>query len=80
MQRSGSPSRAASALRTPASFRLEGDVWTIAFGAELDEPWTIGAYQRARREPLNPRSLDPSVWDLQTPGVKPNLTPPLQGG
>lgn len=35
MQRSGSPIMAASALRTPATFRLEGDVWTIAFGAEL---------------------------------------------
>ena len=35
MQRSGSPIRAASALRTPATFRLEGDVWTIAFGTEL---------------------------------------------
>ena len=35
MQRSGSPIRAASALRTPATFRLEGDVWTVAFGAEL---------------------------------------------
>jgi len=35
MQRSGSPIRAASALPTPATFRLEGDVWTIAFGVEL---------------------------------------------
>ena len=35
MQRSGSPMRAPSAQRTPATFRLEGDVWTIAFGEEL---------------------------------------------
>src|SRR5215470_11032681 len=59
MLRSDSPIRAASALRTPATFRLDGDVWTIAFGAELDEPWTIGACRRARREPLNPRTLEP---------------------